>query len=392
MKSLIKKYKGKLPEKILDDLMEQTPEKATPAQKKKIIETVYKEYRQSLADPGESVGILSAESIGEPSTQMTLNTFHLAGVSEVNVTTGLPRIIEVLDGRKNITTTSMEIYLNKPYSEGKDITKVAGQIKETSFRSFIDEIDINLSTFSLSIKIDNKKVEEAEVEVKSIIKLLDKGVKGYKFVEENGLIVAKASKEGNVNDLYKLKELIKDVYVHGIKGITQVIPVKRDDEYVILTSGSNLKAVFELEFVDTTRTVTNDIFETEKFFGVEAARELVVREINKVLDNQGIPIDVRHILLVSDTMTSSGHILGINRYGIVKEKPSVLARASFETPIKHLISAAITGESDPLNSVIENVMLNQPVPVGTGLPSLITGGIMNPVKKKAAVKKEAKAE
>jgi DNA-directed RNA polymerase subunit A" len=389
MKTLVKKYIGILPKKILDDLVEQTPDSATPAQKKKIIETVHIEYRQALADPGESVGILSAESIGEPSTQMTLNTFHLAGVSEVNVTTGLPRIIEVLDGRKSIGTTSMEIYLNEPYCNGQDITKVAAQIKETAFRSFIDEIDINLSTFSLAIKLNEKKMADTGVEAKAIIKLLDKSVKGYKFSEEESLIIAKAAKEGNVNDLYKLKELIKDVYVYGIKGITQVIPIKRDDEYVILTSGSNLKEVFALDFVDTTRTITNDIFETEKFFGVEAARHLVVDEINKVLENQGIPIDVRHILLVADTMTSSGHILGINRYGIVKEKPSVLARASFETPIKHLISAAITGESDPLNSVIENVMLNQPVPVGTGLPSLITGGIMNPVRKKPAKKAEA---
>jgi DNA-directed RNA polymerase subunit A" len=391
MKTLVKKYVGILPQKILEDLVQKTPDSATPAQKKKIIETVHAEYRQALADPGESVGILSAQSIGEPSTQMTLNTFHLAGVSEVNVTTGLPRIIEVLDGRKSIGTTSMEIYLNEPYNKGQDITKVAAQIKETSFKSFIDEIDINLSTFSLAIKLNQKKLDDTQVEAKSIIKLLDKGVKGYKFSEEEGMIVAKAAKEGNVNDLYKLKELIKDVYVYGIKGITQVIPIKRDDEYVIFTSGSNLKEVFALEFVDTTRTITNDIFETEKFFGVEAARQLVVDEINKVLDNQGIPIDVRHIMLVADTMTTSGHILGINRYGIVKEKPSVLARASFETPIKHLISAAITGESDPLNSVIENVMLNQPVPVGTGLPSLITGGIMNPVKRKAK-KEEAKLE
>lgn len=392
MKKLVKKYLSILPEKILNDLVEQTPESATPAQKKKIVETVLQEYNSALADPGESVGILSAESIGEPSTQMTLNTFHLAGVSEVNVTTGLPRIIEVLDGRKTIGTRSMEIYINDSSigknTETEDIKRFASQIRETSFRSFIDEIDINMSTFSLSIKLNSSKLESLGVEVKSIIKLLDKAIKGYKFSEEEGVIIAKSSKEGNINSLYKLKDNIKGVYVYGIKGITQVIPVKRDDGYVLLTSGSNLKAIFDLDFVDKTRTITNDIFETEKFFGIEAARQLVVDEINKVLDNQGIPIDTRHILLVSDTMTSSGHILGINRYGIVKEKPSVLARASFETPIKHLISASITGESDPLNSVIENVMMNQPVPVGTGLPSLITGGIMNPVKKSSTAKKE----
>ena len=387
MNKLAQEYEGKLPKKLIDQIIESTPSTATAAQKKKIFEKVYREYHISLADPGESVGIISAESIGEPSTQMTLNTFHLAGVSEVNVTTGLPRIIEVLDGRKTIGTASMEIYLNKPYSEGTDITKVAAKIRETSLKSFITEIDINISNSSLQISLNKKKIEDNEVDLQDIVKRLEKGVKGYKFSEENWVITVTSAKEANINDLYKLKEVIKDVYVHGIKGITQVIPVKRDDEYVILTAGTNLKAVFEIEAVDQTRTISNDIFEVEKFFGVEAARQLIINEINKVLDNQGIPIDVRHILLVADTMTTGGRVLGINRYGIVKDKPSVLARASFETPIKHLIAAALSGESDPLKSVIENVMLNQPVPVGTGLPVLKVQG---PLAKKAKATKAKK--
>ncbi len=388
MKKLIEEYEGKLPQKIIDEIIESTPEKATPAQKKKIFQAVYASYHKALASPGESVGIISAESIGEPSTQMTLNTFHFAGVSEVNVTTGLPRIIEVLDGRKKIGTASMEIFLKKPLSEGKGITEFAGRIRETSFKTFIKEISINISNSTIEVVLDLNKVKSLDAEVSQIVKILDKSVSGYKFSEENGIITIKPQKEGNINNLYKLKESIKNVYVFGVKKIKQVIPVKKDDEYVILTAGSNLKEIFKLEEVDTTRTITNDVFEVEEFFGIEAARKLIIDEINKVLDNQGIPIDIRHIMLVADTMTTSGHVLGINRYGIVKEKPSVLARASFETPIKHLIAASLVGERDPLNSVIENVMLNQPVPVGTGLPSLRIGGIMNP--KKDAKKKKAK--
>ncbi len=378
MKKFLEAYVKILPNKLLNEVEENTPSGLSPAKKKKVIEAVYKEYQKSLAEPGESVGILSAESIGEPSTQMTLNTFHLAGVSEVNVTTGLPRIIEVLDGRKTISTETMNIYLNEPHNKGEDITKIAAQLKETAFESFINEIDINISSATLTITLDNAKVKEAELDMKKILKLLEKAFKGYKFSEEKGKIHIKPSKEENINELYKLKEKVKEVFVHGIKGLKQVIPVKREKEYVILTAGTNLKEVMKLEFVDITRTVSNHLFEVEKHFGIEAARQLIIDEINKVLDSQGIPIDVRHILLVADTMTTSGHVLGINRYGIVKEKPSVLARASFETPIKHLISAALSGERDNLNSVIENVMMNQPIPVGTGLPSLVTAGVMNP--------------
>jgi len=106
--------------------------------------------------------------------------------------------------------------------------------------------------------------------------------------------------------------------------------------------------------------------------GIEAARQSIINEVFKVIETQGLNVDIRHIMLVADTMCITGQIKGITRYGIVGEKASVLARASFETPIKHIINAALIGEVDKLDSVVENVMLNQPVPVGTGLPGLIT--------------------
>ena len=125
------------------------------------------------------------------------------------------------------------------------------------------------------------------------------------------------------------------------------------------------------EGVDFKRTVTNDIFMTESILGVEAARQAIMNEAIEVVENQGLDIDIRHIMLLADVMTSLGTVKGITRSGITGEKESVLARASFETPLKHIVNATLKGEEDKLNSVIENVMLNQEIPVGTGLPSLI---------------------
>ena len=150
------------------------------------------------------------------------------------------------------------------------------------------------------------------------------------------------------------------------------MPVKRKDEFIIITAGSSLKKVLALDFVDPTRTLSNDLYEIAGTFGIEAARQAIIDEVFKVIEAQGLNVDIRHIMLVADTMCISGWIKGITRYGVVSEKASVLARASFETPIKHIINAALTGEVDYLNSVVENVMLNQPVPVGTGLPGLVT--------------------
>jgi DNA-directed RNA polymerase subunit A" len=370
---LFKEYDEKLPKLILDDVRENLPEKCSDAKLKRILEAVYAEYRQAIVDPGECVGLVGAESIGEPGTQMTLNTFHFAGVAEMNVTTGLPRLIEILDARKTIQSPMMEVYLKAPYNKGEGIKKVAEKIKETCFEEYIKEISIDVVETTMTVTLDEKKMEAVDMTTDRLGRVLTKSLKGFtvKRGPQNTFAITSTSKDEALKEIYRLKEKIKDIYINGVKGVNQVLPVKRGDEFMILTAGSNLKSIYKLEEVDATRTISNDLYEVEELLGVEAAREQTIREILKVLQAQGIDIDIRHILLVSDTMTMSGHVQGISRYGIVKDKPSVLARASFETPLKHIINAATIGESDELNSVIENVMLNQPVPVGTGLPGLV---------------------
>ena len=131
-----------------------------------------------------------------------------------------------------------------------------------------------------------------------------------------------------------------------------------------------MKEILKLPEVDIENTVTNDIFEVYSVFGIEAARNMIIEETLNVLKNQGIEVDVRHIMLVADVMTYEGSIKGIGRYGVSGGKASVLARASFEVPLKHLFNAAVSAEVDNLNSVVENVMINQPVPIGTGMINL----------------------
>ena len=370
---VLKEYEDKLPKSIIDSLKENIPPGTPSAKIKKIVEATLQEYNETKIEAGESVGILSAESIGEPGTQMTLNTFHFAGVAELNVTLGLPRIIEILDGRKDLTTPMMEIYLEKPYSKGQDIKKIALSIKETKLKDIVVEFVINLSQFLIDIKLDREKMRELGVTDSMILKSIPSQLKGYSAKFDNdSLLIKSKSKDEKPNEIYKVKEKIKDIMLKGVKNISQVLPVKRADEYIIITAGSNLKEILQLPFVDSNRTVTNNIFEIVEVLGVEAARQAIINEVFKVIESQGLNVDVRHIMLVADTMCVSGSIKGITRYGIVSEKASVLARASFETQIKHIINAALVGEVDYLNSVVENVMLNQTIPVGTGLPGLVT--------------------
>lgn len=367
----LKKYADLLPKSLLQEIEEKCP----VSKIKKVAARVYEEFCRAKIDAGEAVGLVSAESIGEPGTQMTLNTFHFAGVAEMNVTMGLPRIIEILDGRKTIATPMMEIFLNAPFNMGKDIHSIALKIKESTLGEFIREYIINIVDLKIELKLNKERMAMIGVTPSLLIKAIDKALgKEVTSKEDSSDLVVKlrGREEKGLNDLYKVKEKLKSVYVCGIKGVSQVLPVKRKDEFIVITAGSNLKKILELDFVDETRTISNDIYEIQKVLGIEAARQAIIDEVFKVIEAQALNVDIRHIMLVSDTMCSSGEIKGITRYGVVSEKSSVLARASFETPIKHIINASLVGEIDFLNSVVENVMLNQPIPVGTGLPGLLT--------------------
>jgi DNA-directed RNA polymerase subunit A" len=371
MTGSFKKYEEMLPLKLIEEIKEKT--KGMSAEKvNKVLEKVYEEYINAKVEAGESVGLVAAESIGEPGTQMTLNTFHFAGVAEMNVTVGLPRIIEILDGRKEIQTPMMEIYLKSPYCKGEDIKKLALNIKETLLQDIMTSASVDIAEGKVDIGLDRDKMRDIGMNPVSVVSAIEKEVKGVNVKKtDEGISVKLKGKEASINEIYRLKEKIKSAYIRGIKGIRQVLPVKRGEEYIIITAGSNLAEVLSMPEVDETRTVTNDIYEIKEVLGVEAARQTIINEVFKVIEAQGLNVDIRHIMLVADTMCFSGTVKGITRYGIVSDKTSVLARASFETPIKHVIDAALVGEIDKLDSVVENVMLNQPIPVGTGLPGLV---------------------
>jgi DNA-directed RNA polymerase subunit A" len=190
--------------------------------------------------------------------------------------------------------------------------------------------------------------------------------------------------------IYKLKEKLKSTIISGLKGISQVVVAKVDKDYVIRTAGSNLKEILEVKGINKDRVTSNDLHDVANVLGIEAARQTIINEIKLVIETQGLNIDGRHLKLVSDAMTVSGVVKGVTRMGIISDKASILARATFETPDKQFINATIQGGKDELTSVIENILLNQAVPVGTGLPGLlvkVTGPLAGKDAKKIVVKK-----
>ncbi|MEK6914383.1 MAG: DNA-directed RNA polymerase subunit A' [Nanoarchaeota archaeon] len=332
---------------------------------------VSKLHEDKDVSPGEAIGIITAQSFGEPSTQMALNVFHFAGVAEMQVTSGLPRLIEIFDARKTPSTPEMEIHLNKQHNNEKDAKILAEKIKEVKLKDIIKEIKINFSEKKIEAQADNEAIKRVHSTLETIVKRLNENTKFDGKIKVSGNTIIFDGKDLDFKEIYKLKERAKETQISGIKGITQILVVKRDENYIILTAGTNLEEIVKFKEVNLSKTISNDIHEVANVFGIEVARAVIIREINKVLNSQGLDIDLRHSKLISDAMTSEGSVKGITRMGIISQKSSILARASFETPIKQFVNATLKDNKDELDSVIENIILNQPVPVGTGLPGLM---------------------
>ena len=362
-----------LPEKIRDDIKSTAQQfKLNDSQKKKFIEKVIAAYNKAAFEPGEAIGMLAAQSISEPATQLTMRSYHIAGAAQIKVTLGLPRLIEVFDARHAPATPAMVIYLKKGASKEKAY-EVASQIREVTLEGIVSNTSIDLLNQQIEFYLDEKAMKSFALRIAGIVDSLKESLKDVEVRQRTDSVVVKPTEDLTVKEMQKLRGKILDSHLKGVKSVSQTV-VNYDqnlEEWIINTLGSNLAKVLAVEGVDITRTTTNNIHETAKVLGIEAARASIVAEAHNTMDSQGLIVDIRHILLTADMMTVDGDIKAIGRYGIAGSKGSVLARANFEETMKHLTKAAATAEIDNLESIVENVMINQVVPAGTGMVDLI---------------------
>ena len=366
----------RLPPKVMDELV--TKVSNLGISKKEfdaICDNVIDSYERSLVEPGEAVGTVAAQSIGEPGTQMTLRTFHYAGVAELSVTQGLPRLIEIVDARNNPSTPTMKIFLDKEFaSERNDARRIARDIEMVLVESVASNVSIDLLRQAIDIRLDSELMDDKGLTVEIVSEAIQDKIKGKGEVEPGENVIFVYPANDTLSELQRLSEKIREVRVKGISNVIHVVIRKESDEYVLYTEGSNLQDALEVEGVNPHKIYTNNLREIYQVLGVEATRNAIIKEAMSVLNEQGMDVDVRHIILVADMMTADGNIRQIGRHGISGSKNSVLARAAFEVTIKHLLGAGIAGTIDPLRGITENVILGQLIPLGTGSIDLL----MNP--------------
>ena len=407
-------------------------------------------YKKGFSPPGEMIGTITAQSIGEPATQMTLNTFHFAGVAaKSNVTRGVPRLKELLSVSKNLKNPSLSIYLNNMDEDDlfkikeiknsisttrikdliistsiyfdPDITEQSTIIqdsdimsiinKETLWNNFIKENDYKCSQecnindesvcpYILLLEFSKKKLLDRSVSLLDISKIINEDYNSDKSdtikcllsndnINTDRLLLRLRIIEGDSeeDDFNLLKIIEKNILNMKIKGVDNIEGstirkithrsldsqnnIYNQKKIILDTIGTNLSTVLTLDNIDTFNTISNDIYEVLDVLGIEAARNILIEEFMDVITASGSSLNPRHIHVLVDTMTFTGNIMSIDRFGINRSNYGPIAKASFEEMTDQLYKSAMFGETDNCKGVSSNVLLGQESIAGTGIADIL---------------------
>ncbi|XVE59161.1 hypothetical protein DITRI_Ditri05aG0023300 [Diplodiscus trichospermus] len=366
----------------------------TDRQLEVFIRTCISRYRSKVIEAGTAIGAIGAQSIGEPGTQMTLKTFHFAGVASMNITQGVPRIKEIINAAKRISTPIISAEFESAHNKSM-ARAIKGQIEKTVLGQVAKSIKIVMTSrlASVVITLDMERIKDAALCIdanivkESIlrtpkIKLKEQHVK---VLDVRKLEVVPPADRSKIHfELHSLKNLLPLVVVKGIKTVERAVIVEKKDEkktspkeeemkkhYQLLVEGMGLQEVMGVEGIDGRKTFSNHVMEMLQILGIEAARKCIINEISATMEGHGMSIDIRHMMLLADLMTFRGEVLGITRFGIQKMDKSVLMLASFEKTGDHLFNASVNGRDDRIEGVTECIIMGIPMQIGTGMLKVI---------------------
>nr|ANM86208.1 DNA-directed RNA polymerase II subunit RPB1 [Stygiella incarcerata] len=393
-----------------------------------LIADIKERFARSMGTPGEMVGALAAQSIGEPATQMTLNTFHFAGVSSKNVTLGVPRLKELINVSSALKTPTMQLYLPEEHSRDEEYARQVQRklqyttVKDMTIKTQIffspdardacvegDESVLELAyiihgsaspyfgrttPWLLRIVLDAGKLNYFELDAQSVSQAIENTHHGdiaclFSHDSEEPVIllrqIIQEIDEGRQAEeldgapleqflvMRDLSEVIlDDVKMCGIEGIPKVLmdreTAKENTRRHLLTEGTNVRGVLKDPTlgIDYSRVHSNSIVEVREVLGIEAVRHALLKEMRKVIEFDGSYVNYRHLSLLCEVMTARGFLLPITRHGINQPDIGPLMRCSFEESVEILLESAVFGDRDLLRGVSGNVMLGQLAPIGTG--------------------------
>ena len=383
--------------------------KLSKTQYKNLIDYIQNQYEKSLIQSGEVVGITAAQAFGEPTTQMTLNTFHSAGMAGANVTLGVPRVEEIIKFKKKISAPT--IYLiphTKLSNDLKNLDKITNNLVYHEFKDIIseykfvsNETDDSKFYWKLIIKFNNIKNFNLTIirnKIKQFLNSYPNIVTEYEISsiksEEVIILLNNDNRKTIKRQLHSLELLKKNLYkfkITGMKGIEKAFRIETETlinqdgqtslkkiknkialaKNMIYIEGNNLQELLQIDGINHAYTICNDLYQIKKTLGLEAARFGFINEMKSIFDHYGIHITKHHYELLADCLMYKGKFMSADRNGINRRNTGPLTRASFEETFTMFMNAGALGEYDGLFGVSGNVIVGNKPDFGTGLPHII---------------------
>jgi hypothetical protein len=368
---------------------------------------IEKQYNDSIVQPGESVGVISAQSIGEKQTQTTLNTFHHAGAGDKTVTTGVPRVEELLNATKDPRSVNCIVYTKKNHDSLAELRKTIGsEVVEITFSKITKEYKIEMDkkpepwyeafkilhgdaftqyTDCISLKLDVDILYEYKLDMEMIADIISKDYSDMicvfspdnisqldVFVDTSNIDLPDNRlsfiDSDNAKEIY-LEEVVQPILykiiISGIPGIENIY--FNDNPNNFETDGTNYKKLLGLPFVDYTKTISNDVWDIYNTLGVEAAREFLIEEFMQLCAG----INKCHIQLLAEKMTYTGGISSISRYTMRNEDCGPMGKASFEETMDNFLKAGAYGQNEATRGVSASIICGKRANIGTGVCELM---------------------
>ena len=397
-----------------------------------IIEDIKRRLWSAKIQPGSAVGIIAAQSIGEPLQQMTLNTFHSAGIKS-SEQLGHARVNELLNLNNKLKTPQMIL----PLLPGADSKRLLTALEYIILDDVVTQTDIYYKVSPEKLRQDNiwggtdtvlsncpyamrlglsrSKLYQFGLSALDIKMLFLKYLAAIEIDFQNitkrnardifrGLLnmaVRCSIDSGKVSAIYlffdieinpityqwliRMKnKVLKKIVMEGFSGITAVNLDKSskiifkdgdsshsiEERQELVTAGINIKDIRFLKGIDFDNIRCNSVIHVYRMYGVEAAYSCLIEELERCFTSTGSNVNFHHIGLLADFMTHTGLLTSITRHGFAKLDIDILKKVSFEDVIPTLVNSAVFSESDPLHTVSSNVMLGKVPPIGTGIFSI----------------------
>src|SRR5881409_4056550 len=197
------------------------------------VEQAIDNYKQALVEPGEAAGIVSAQSIGEPGTQMTLRTFHFAGVREQNVTLGLPRLIEIVDARKIPSTPNMTVFLDAKHRTSREkAQEVATLLTHTTLSDIATTFETDVTRMKIDVKLNAQAMKEREVSVQEVREAL---VLANADVKVESYSVEIKTKDLEIPQFRRLAGKLTVAHIKGIPAVKRALVIEEKGEWIVRT-------------------------------------------------------------------------------------------------------------------------------------------------------------